>query len=412
MKKISIFTMLALLLVSVFAVSVQADEVPATFENMWLNNRLVTDDQVRGDLRRGETVELEFEVLAAEDVFDATIEVEIDGSEHGSASSETDVFDMKAGHTYFKTLTLDLSDNLDRDTYTVHVELKDRRNDRVSITFTLDVGTERHDITVEDVLFSPSKTVKAGRSLLVSARVENRGEDDEKDVKVTFSIPDLGVSDSDYIDEVETDEEKMSEELFVRIDECAEAGDYNGLLTVEYDDGYQTTTESFTITVMGNDKCQSSSDDRTVITVGPESQNIVAGGSEAVYPLALTNAGSDSRTYTVSVTTGDWATSRVSSTVLVVGAGETKVTNIFVAADEDAAAGEKLVSVAVMSGDKTLQEANLKANVVTSGSSTSLKRALEVGLVVLVVLLVIVGLIVGFSRLKSDDEGKDDETYY
>ena len=143
-------------------------------------------------------------------------------------------------------------------------------------------------------------------------------------------------------------------------------------------------------------------------------QNLVAGGSEAIYPVAITNAGSESKTYTIQLTTGDWAESRLSSNVLVVNAGETKVAYAYVKGKADASAGDKLLSVSVASGGETLKEVTLRANVVKAAqaASPSLRQGLQVGLVVLVVLLVIVGLIVGFSRLKGEESGKDDETYY
>ena len=57
---------------------------------------------------------------------------------------------------------------------------------------------------------------------------------------------------------------------------------------------------------------------------------------------------------------------------------------------------------------------NLKANV-QKDSSSSLRNGLEIALIVLVVILVIIGLILGFSRLKKDDnfdEDGEDKTYY
>jgi len=87
-----------------------------------------------------------------------------------------------------------------------------------------------------------------------------------------------------------------------------------------------------------------------------------------------------------------------------------------------------MFSLKVTSGAETLKEFAMKASVQESednkkGSGSdfaswgSIKRVLEIGLVVLVVLLVILGLIIGFSRLKGDDDDLDDddgksETYY
>jgi len=68
-------------------------------------------------------------------------------------------------------------------------------------------------------------------------------------------------------------------------------------------------------------------------------------------------------------------------------------------------------------GSETIEAIELTANVLEPERSAweSVKKALEITLVVLVALLVILGLIVGFSRLKNDDEGEglqETETYY
>ena len=65
------------------------------------------------------------------------------------------------------------------------------------------------------------------------------------------------------------------------------------------------------------------------------------------------------------------------------------------------------------SGSETLETVALKASVVPgqANSNLSLRNGLEIALIVLVVLLVVIGLIIGFSRLRKDDEGEE-QTYY
>ena len=74
------------------------------------------------------------------------------------------------------------------------------------------------------------------------------------------------------------------------------------------------------------------------------------------------------------------------------------------AANADAAAGEQVFGVEIKSGDKTVEEVTLSANVVEgSAGGLNLKRALEVGLIVLVVILVILAIVIGFKKLKNED---------
>ncbi len=133
----------------------------------------------------------------------------------------------------------------------------------------------------------------------------------------------------------------------------------------------------------------------------------------------MTNAGTSSKTYTVTADGAAWADFRVSpSNVMVIGAGDSKAFTVFVAAGKDAPSGDQTFTVTISSGDKVLKQLPLNINIQDGKSSgvSKIKKGLEVGLVILVILLVIIGLIIGFSKLRGEEdeeEGKEDEkTYY
>ena len=142
----------------------------------------------------------------------------------------------------------------------------------------------------------------------------------------------------------------------------------------------------------------------------------VAAGKTATYALALTNNGVSSKAFLLEVVTGDWASASLSESLVVLEPGKNKVVYIDVAASADAAAGEHVASVALKSGSEVLETVSLRANVVEGTAAAapakniSLRNGLEIALIVLVVLLVIIGLIIGFSRLRKDDE--EEQTYY
>ncbi|MCK4859551.1 MAG: hypothetical protein KAS87_03215, partial [Candidatus Omnitrophica bacterium] len=105
------------------------------------------------------------------------------------------------------------------------------------------------------------------------------------------------------------------------------------------------------------------------------------------------------------------------SNVLLIGAGDSKAFTVFVAANENAPSGEQTFTVTITSGDKVLKQLPLNINIQEEQASgvSKLKRGLEVGLVILVILLVIIGLMIGFSKLRGEEEeeGKEEEkTYY
>lgn len=416
--KLKIFSVLALMIVGLIASSglVNAASVPVSIEKVSIDGDALLDGEVLGGIIRGDTVTVKVKLLANDSDDDVTVEASLKGLDHDTdkAEDETDTFSVESGKTYYKTLTIELPDRMDAEEYALRIEISNRGDDEVVYNAVLYIDQARNAFKIKDVVFSPENSVKAGRALLTSVRLQNIGEEDEEDVKVMVSIPALGISASDYIDEVEEEDSVTSEELYLRVPECADAGEYTAVVTVQYDEGDESISAEYPITVVQNEVCNVAvSAGKTVVTVGSDVQDVTAGQSGVVYPVTLSNSGTTSKTYTVSAIAGDWATIKVSPSVVVLGAGETKVVYVSVAANEDATEGQKTFGVAIKSGDATLKEVTLKANVIENEAGwDKVKKGLEVALVVLVVLLVIIGLVIGFNRLKGDEEDANEETYY
>lgn len=423
-NKLKMFSVFALFLVALLAISVvRADSVPVSIEKVYLNDREIENNEIRGDLVRDNRLDVEVKLLANGSDEHVKIEATVEGLDHDEdeATDETDVFTVEAGKTYYEKMSIKLPARMDADEeYALRIEVSNRKDDEVVYNARLYVETVRNGIMIKDVVFSPENAVKAGRSLLTTLRLKNIGEEDEEDVKVSVSIPDLALSASDYLDEVEAEDTVTSEELYLRIPNCADAGEYDVIVKVEFDEGDEFVTSAEKITIVENEICSATSDEeagKTVIAVSSEAQDVKAGASGVVYPLTISNTGSESKTYTISSTAGEWAEMKVSPSVVVLGAGEAKVVYVYVSAVEDAEEGMKSFVVSVKSGEKTLKEVAMQANVLEGSSGfAKLKKGLEVALVVLVVLLVIIGLIIGFNRLRGneeDDELKEDtQTYY
>jgi hypothetical protein len=370
-------------------------------------------------------VKVVLDAAAGDNYKDVQVSAYLKGDEYDDQISDTsDAFDLDNTTTrYVKKLKLVLPVRMEQDSYKLYVRVENRDGtlNIGALSYNLKVKTAKHLVYASDVILSPSNGVKAGRALLATVRVQNRGLKDEDSVKVTFSIPELGISASDYIDELERDgdskDSKSTEELYLRIPECAKAGTYDGVVEVSYKDGDLIEKKKVNVIVLADEACEAapiiSTGVQSTVAVGPESQDIVKGTGGVVYPVTITNAGS-AKTYVISVTGGDWGTFRVSPTnVITVGQGETKTAYIYASANANAASGVQVFSVDIKEGDKSLKQVVLKANVTGGAGQLDLKRALEWTLIILVVILVILGLIIGFRKLKGDDEGKEEgQSYY
>lgn len=290
-------------------------------------------------------------------------------------------------------------------------------NDQVYVDYNLYVESASHDMEIVDVSFSPGKTVRAGESLLTTVLVENTGEKDEEDVKVTVEVPELGLSASEFLDEVGQDKKEDVPEMFLKFPATTAPGDYEVKVTVQYEDLKESVSRTETVTVIANDYLNSNmfpASDKLVLEVGPQTQQAAAGQTVS-YGVALTNAGSASKALVLEAQTGGWATASLSEMLVVLEPGKSQVVYLDLAVAEDAAAGEHMASLTVKSGNEVLETVVLKANVAEApakaAESLSLRNGLEIALIVLVVLLVVMGLVIGFSRLRKDDDGED-QTYY
>lgn len=400
------FGLLAVLLLSLFAVSAVALDAPT-----WVK---VDGDELDtnkvNDVDRGDELEVRIAMEPKADVKDARLEVEIEGYEYDEIRAVSDIFDMEAGKVYKEELTLELPDDMDKEEYTLRVTLSDRTSE-VEDTYTISIGSARHALTIEDVVFSPENNVKAGRSLLATVRVENTGDKDQDGVKVRVAIDELGIAASDFIDEIKADDAKTSEELYMRVPECAVAKDYEAKITVEFN-GDETEKETRTITVSEGDLCGSDAKKSSVV-MGPTTQDVEA-GEAVVFPLTISNGGKAAQTYTVGVAGADFADVQVApSNVVVLNPGESQAVYVTVAPKKGASEGAHMFTLTVDAGSEQIKDAVLTANV-TAGSGDWVK-GLEIGLIVLVVVLIILGLIIGFNKMKgSEDEGDETggQTYY
>jgi uncharacterized membrane protein len=381
------------------------------------------------DVERGNNfdVDIRLSTIGNASVDNVEVMAFISGYEHSDVepiSDSTSLFDMDAGVSYKKTLKLTLPSRMDEDTYKLRIIIADRNGDLVNEDYTLKIDVPRHDVTIRDVVFNPEGSIQAGRALLATVRVKNTGEQDEDSLKVKVEIPALSISASDFVDELKSDDTTSSEELFLRIPACAQAGTYQAIVSVEFNDGDDSVKTTKTIQVTEGDTCPITAavEGKVTITVSGEAQQITAGGAGAAYPIAITNSGTSARTFVLSADgVSTWGAVKMSpSNVVTVAGGETKTVFVFVTANAGTAAGERMFAVTVSdaAGNK-LQDISLKTSVAagsaigsTAISATSARRVLEIGLIVLVVVLVIVGLVIAFRRMKGSDGEEGSQTYY
>jgi len=413
-------------------------EVPVEVVTVKIDGDVIeTGTGYRERLDRGQELKVKVRIQANEDVEDVNVMAILFGEERFLVSDATGNFDMDENDKESFNLELTLPDVFEADTYDLRIIVGAREGYTKSYNYPLRIDSKRHHVVIEDVYFSSNGgRVRPGRSLLPIIRLNNLGESDEEDVRVEVSVPGLNLYAVDFIDEIDEDDEVSSEELFLTVPASAEPGVYDFVVTVKYDELTRTVSDVQQVEVLGqasagsdDDESPAGSDDeesstkgKTVVTVGPESQDVVRGEGGAIYSISLTNEGSTSKSYTVGVSGVDlFAVAEISpSNLVVVEPSETETVYVYISAKEDATVGSHTFTVDIKSGEETLQQIPMNANVVepTKSGWDGLKKGLEIGLIVLIIVLIILGLIIAFTRAKgSDDEEEDDEelsgqTYY
>ncbi len=392
------------------------------------------DDIDAGTFRLGEPIDVAVKLQANDvDLEDLQVEAYLSGYkyshyERSLVSQVSKTFDLDAGDTIKLRFSLQVPLNLDiwgdnKDDIKLRIRVSDRNDISFEDVYQLNINgvDDSEAVKIKDFSVSPSAIVDQGKPLDFKVKVKNYGQDDLSDLTLRVVIPALGISDVENIDELEADETATFDDALLRIPKCADPGDYKAVAVVEFDE-YEQTSAEMTIRVVESGACESASNPasqqpKTFITI-PESQEVKIGTSGAVYPIMINNMGSEAKTYSIDVAGVDeWGNVRVDpGAVVVVPAQTARTAYLYVSAKDDAAPGQKVFKVTI-SGDGESKQVALTADVTKSESSgdySSLRRTLEVGLIILVIVLIILGLIIGFNKLRNggDSDEDDTQTYY
>ena len=377
------------------------------------------------EVRRGETLPIRVRVAANADVDDVQIIATISGYEYSEFETDkvlqqTRTFDMKAGREKSIDMELQIPVKMDNDEAgDIPTKLRIFVTDRADLVkvfeYNLDIqGVEREEaILIKEAYLNPSDEVMAGRALSALVKVENVGDNDLDSVTLIVSVPELRIQDTETLDELDAGEKATFEETILRFPKATEAGIYTVEYKVKFND-YYSVVETDTVEVLA-DGSEAEEDDKSFITV-PSTQTI-AGDAGAVYPITINNAGKNANSYMIDVQGVDgWGTARVDpSATVIVQPGNSETVFLYVAANDDAQAGNKVFQLSIESDDMVKQvplTAVISADDVKEWDG--LKRTLEIGLIILVIILILIGLVVGFNKLRGsdDDDDEDAKTYY
>lgn len=387
--------------------------------------RINGDETGDGDIlfvERGDELDIRVTLEAGdEEVRNAQVQALIAGYQYANYERDlvTDfsrTFDLPANNRRSFNLNVQVPVDIDKKDAKLRLIVADENSPQL-ITYNYQLNIEgtnvENAVRIRNFELSPRSDFMPGQSMSANVRVRNDGQRILDDVSVRVSIPELGISDFETIDRLDTDETRTFESLFLRIPQNAAAGTYTVRAEVEFD-RFESRTETRTITVSEAEVDEP--EDVSTFTI-PGSIELREDGPAQLLPILIENQGPTSTNYVLSVSdVSDWGSASFEpSSVVAVAGGQSQTAYVRLQADE---AGDQVFTVRVEHNGETV-ERTVRANVQeaqeeTQESDVDLRNILEWSLLILVVLLIILGLVLLFTRMRKGGNDEDDETqtYY
>ncbi|MBS3101236.1 hypothetical protein J4204_03815 [Candidatus Woesearchaeota archaeon] len=359
-------------------------------------------------------LDLRVRLTSLEDIQDAHIDAILTFENGDVVADATAAFDISEDENAAKKLELPLIGSFGQNSFKLKVRVIDAEGDSEEKVYGLKISKKRFPFVISSISLSPESNAEAGKNLIAKVRFRNSGVVPLDGVNVKVSIPELGVSASKFADSIEGFDTEASEEFVLKILDNTPTGTYTLRSEVTSQFGSESEVKEIPVFILGKgDQEKQIVNDKLLINVPVLKQSMKNDGTEAIYPIMLTNNGPDANSYTLLLDSGDWAGFRLSdSNTFVLEPKESKTINVYASATA-ASKGEHIFVATIKSNDKVLKQIPLKANVVAGKGllAANLKNILGMLLISFVVLLAAVGLFFGVKRLAqgSNEEEMQEE---
>jgi len=146
------------------------------------------------------TVKVYFDSVAVADLKDVKVRLELNGNDVNVAPYMTSSFDVLAGKSYVKTITLKVPNQFGNDVVSesMTLDLKISGGDSVESSGSFDLSVQRPSYNVDFVSVGISGSAQAGTLVPVDVVLKNTGYNKLNDLYVTVRVPELGLEKSAY----------------------------------------------------------------------------------------------------------------------------------------------------------------------------------------------------------------------
>ncbi len=317
---------------------------------------------------------------------DVKLKLELEG-EDVDVIAVSDRFDVIAGKTYVKTMTIkvptDLKDSLIDETLSLNVKIYNSEFETEINEIPLTLQRVSYDVAIKSVITSNS--VEAGQLVPVDIVLKNVGFNDLSDLYVTVRVPELNLQKSAYFGDLVSLEESCDDDC------CSEQETVTGRLYLEIPYTVKAGIYTLEVKAENEDVKTTLSGDLVIGNAVPDLA--MKSGNE----LVLLNPTNQLRVYTVKY--------EGTETAVIVPAASSKSVTI-----KTPATGEYNFDATVFAGNELLSTVNFsgKASAATQLTSPVMVLTIILAIVFLVLLVVLVVLITKKPQ-KTEEFG---ESYY
>ena len=390
---------------------------------------------IRGDnVRIKTTFELDADgnpanIAVTEDAF---VRAELSYRHGKEVVTKTVPFDVIDGTTYRKYLSLEIPEDIDAtlpgESYWLAIELKDGAG-RILHTAQFEVKVQRANdlLSIIDLDIGPAvgstSSIKAGEFGEAVIVLKNIGADRQDDIRIKLSVPELGITEKEYIGDLTPvdcedkceKEDTAKVEIVFKVPRNAENGIYDVRVLA-----YNSNTRTEETAVLKVDGQAGSGTGTGTGTTGTIKETIIgidalskqaAPNQGITYAISLTNAGNAAQTYTAEILgTVIWASARADPSAVTLQPGQSATINVFVAPFARTLPGEHKFTVNIIADNQVIKSLPLKTDV-TAAKST-LKQSLVVAAIILLVILIVLAIVIAVTRTREEPESEEKENYY
>ncbi len=370
----------------------------------------VNGAEVAGDVLQvmnGETLNVDLRFSALENFDNARIMAFIEGYEHSPLVSSTEIFAVKSGKTYIKSLSLNLPADMNSEQdYKLRIV---GASDLSGITYkdyNIYVDTQRDRVDVLDLVMTPSSGVEPGQNIIANVRMKNRGQQSQDSVKVSVSIPQLGVKESSYISNINANEVATSDDMLLFVPETAAAGLYDVVVTLSYNDGYTASEDIYSLNILSPKTVE----EKNLLVSFKDNLDLV-GGATKTFDVVVANPNEESKPISVVPVENTWADVEVTPSLAMVQGGDSASFTVKVT-PKSAISGEKELALMIKEGAVTVSDITVSTYVEPSDEINWVNVALAVLLIIAIIILLALVISIAKRRNEDNDEITSTEEYY